>query len=128
MAGCGDRGVIEPVVIGRATLWNADCREVLDTFPTTAALVSDPPYGMALNTDFTRFTGGNGRRGVGRVHLPVAGDDAPFDPAVWLGFSECILFGANHFWSRLLDGGALVWIKRKNAGRPHVLTMNSPST
>jgi DNA modification methylase len=106
--------MVEPVVIGNATLYLGDCRDILPTCPAGAAVVSDPPYGMNHNTDFTRFTGGNGRRGPGTVHLAVHGDDEPFDPQPWLGASEVILFGANHFWSRLPDGGCLVWIKRND--------------
>jgi len=106
--------MIDPVTIGKATLYLGDCRDILPTLGKVDAVVTDPPYGMSLNTDFTRFTGGNGRRGHGRVHLPIYGDDEPFDPAPWLVYGECILFGANHFWSRLEDGGALLWIKRND--------------
>ena len=100
--------------IGDATLYLGDCRDILPTLGKVDAVVTDPPYGMNHNTDFTRFTGGNGRRGPGTVHLPIFGDDEPFDPSPWLAFNECILFGANHFWSRLQDGGALLWIKRND--------------
>lgn len=46
----------------------------------------------------------------------IVGDDAPFDPAPWLGFDEVILFGANHFFPRLPEGGLMVWIKQ----HPHL--------
>lgn len=39
--------MIEPVTIGRATLWNADCRDVLPTLGKADAVVTDPPYGIA---------------------------------------------------------------------------------
>ena len=48
----------EKVVIGNAELWHGDCREVLPLLPKTAAIVSDPPYGMGWNVDSTRFSGG----------------------------------------------------------------------
>ena len=37
----------EKVVIGNAELWHGDCREVLPLLPRFAAVVTDPPYGMA---------------------------------------------------------------------------------
>ena len=101
-------------IIGDCRLILGDCRDILPTLRPVGAVVSDPPYGINHNTDFTRFTGGNGRRGAGRVHLAIYGDNEPFDPVPWLAFPEVILFGANHFWSRLPDGGCLVWIKRND--------------
>ena len=40
----------EKVVIGNAELWHGDCREVLPHVQADA-VVSDPPYGMAWNTN-----------------------------------------------------------------------------
>ena len=37
----------ERVVIGDADLWLGDCREVLPLLPRFAAVVTDPPYGLA---------------------------------------------------------------------------------
>ena len=37
----------EKVVIGNAELWLGDCREVLPLLPRFAAVVTDPPYGLA---------------------------------------------------------------------------------
>lgn len=34
----------EPVVIGRATLYLGDCRDILPTLPKVDAVVTDPPY------------------------------------------------------------------------------------
>lgn len=39
------------VVIGPCRLFNADCRDVLLTLEGVDAVVTDPPYGMAWNTD-----------------------------------------------------------------------------
>ena len=38
-----------PVTIGRATLYNADCRDILPTLPKVDAVVTDPPYGMNMS-------------------------------------------------------------------------------
>lgn len=38
--------MIEPVVIGRATLYCGDCRDILPTVGKVDAVVTDPPYGI----------------------------------------------------------------------------------
>lgn len=38
-----------PVVIGGATLYCADCRDVLPTLALVDAVITDPPYGIAQN-------------------------------------------------------------------------------
>ena len=36
----------EPVIIGRATLYLGDCRDILPTLGKVDAVVTDPPYGI----------------------------------------------------------------------------------
>lgn len=38
----------QPVVIGRATLYLGDCRDILPTLPKVDAVVTDPPYGIGF--------------------------------------------------------------------------------
>lgn len=84
-------------------------------------MVSDPPYGMAWNTDSRRFTGGNPelnnrRRGDGTDRWgAIRNDDKPFDPSPWLDFQETILWGANHYAHLLPRGTTLVWAKKGTA-------------
>lgn len=97
------------------TLYLGDCREILPTLGKVDAVVSDPPYGMAWQTDSRRYSGfknGEDTRGEGRAWAPIHEDNKPFDPAPWLAFPECILWGANHFGARLPVGSTLVWIKK----------------
>ena len=112
---------ITKVCIGDAVLYHADCLDVLPGLDKVDAVVADPPYGMNENTDRRRYTGGTrGYRrsrddkdnGRGAKWDAIIGDDKPFDPAIWIDFPEVILWGCNHFASRLPVGTTLVWIKR----------------
>lgn len=98
------------------TLYLGDCRDVAESLEGIDAVVSDVPYGMNWNTDTTRFSGGkraDKRRGEGRNDWGSITEDAqPFDPAPWLAYPEAILWGANHYASRLPVGSTLVWIKK----------------
>lgn len=97
--------------IGRATLILGDCRALLSMLPDADAVVTDPPYGIGY------VKGEGGKRGAAssatfrRSKQPIVGDDAPFDPAPLLGFKEVILWGANHYASRLPHGRWLAWDK-----------------
>ena len=108
--------------IGDAELWLGDCREIAPTLPRPDAVISDPPYGMAANTDSRRFSGGKNsnrarQRGPGREWAAIEGDAEPFDPLPWLALADrVVLWGANHFGSRLPVGTTLVWIKKE----PHL--------
>jgi DNA modification methylase len=48
--------VTEPVVIGNATLYLGDCREVLEALDGFEAVITDPPYGINLGS--TKGAGG----------------------------------------------------------------------
>jgi len=105
---------------GGITIYHGDCREILPTLPKVDLVLTDPPYGINLNTDNSRFSGGNvasvSRRGngVGPANgKPVVNDDKPFDPAHILALdSDKIIWGWNHFADKLPRGACLVWIKR----------------
>lgn len=56
--------MVEKVVIGRATLYLGDCREVVPMLPKIDACITDPPYGMSFQL--------NDR---GDKHLRIANDD-----------------------------------------------------
>ncbi len=94
-------------------LYLGDCREILPTLGKVDAVVTDPPYGMDWNTDSTRFTGGK-TPGVKRP--TIVGDDKPFDPQPWLDLDvPTVLWGSNHYASRLPPGRTLIWLKQNPA-------------
>ncbi len=108
---------------GRVTLYLGDSLAIAPTLEGVDAVISDPPYGMNLDTDNSRFSGGNvasiSRRGNGigtGGGAGIIGDDKPFDPGPWLDYPSVVLFGSNHFGERLPVGTTLVWLKRHDAG------------
>lgn len=99
---------------GRYTLYHGDCLEVLPTLAAGSvdAVVTDPPYGMGLAS-----ISGVGRSKAAHAldDYEVIGDDSPFDPTPVLRAGvPTILWGGNHFASRLPDARRwLVWDKRE---------------
>jgi DNA modification methylase len=89
-------------------------------------VLSDPPYGMKLDTDWSDMKGsmGDSAHGTsGKKYKPVAGDGDDFVPELIQTFfaafncAEMFLFGADYFAELLPDknkGSWLVWDKRKD--------------
>ena len=105
--------------IGDCTLYLADCIDVLPTLGKVDAVVTDPPYGIGLDTNNTRFSGGHpdsvSKRGYGRKYdTPILGDDQAFDPAHLLIAPIVVIWGWNNFPDALPRGTGLVWIKRND--------------
>ena len=109
-------------IIGDCRLILGDCRDILPTLGPVDAVVTDPPYGIALNTDNRRFSGGNtasvAKRGnnVGTANgRPIANDAEPFDPAFLLALpGDKIIWGWNNYPDALPRGACLVWLKRND--------------
>lgn len=113
-------GIVREVTIGECRLILGDCREVLPGLPSYDLILTDPPYGIALNTDNSRFSGGNSgsmaKRGNGigsSGGLPILGDCEPFDPGFLCAYGRShIVWGWNNFPDKLPRGACLVWLKR----------------
>lgn len=102
------------------TIYHGDCRDILGDL-SAEVCVTDPPYGIGLNTDYSRFRdSAKGVRGYGflrRSHPPVVGDERPFDPTPLFEFPEVVVWGANNYVHSLPLGGSwLVWDKRADNG------------
>lgn len=95
------------------TIYHGDCREI--ELPVQCAVVTDPPYGVNLNTSYK-----SAKRGVlagANDYPPVFGDDEAFDPSPWLAYPAVVLWGANYYADRLpVSGQWLVWDKRDGSG------------
>ena len=81
------------------------------------AIITDPPYGINLDTDYSGMVN---REGVaGKKHRKIKNDDTGFDPGfIFAEFNYCkeiFLFGADYYAEKLLErnqGSWLVWDKR----------------
>jgi site-specific DNA-methyltransferase (adenine-specific)/modification methylase len=114
--------VMREEVIGDCRLLLGDCRDLLETLEPVDCVITDPPYGIALNTNNRRFSGGNtasvAKRGnnVGTANgRPIANDAKPFDPTFLLDLpGDKIIWGWNNYPDALPRGACLVWLKRND--------------
>jgi DNA modification methylase len=101
------------------TIYCGDCLEIMPELEPVDLCLTDPPYGINLNTDNSRFSGGTAENMAKRGNRPgtgggklIIGDDKPFDPTPLISFKNVIIWGFNHFAQKLPAGTSLVWIKR----------------
>ena len=73
------------------------------------AVVTDPPYGMNLDTDFSTM-------GSGKKYKKILNDDKYFNCGIFLKYfkeiEEQFWFGANYYIKEIEGGSWLVWDKR----------------
>jgi site-specific DNA-methyltransferase (adenine-specific) len=113
-------GSARPADSTRVKLYRGDCLKVLATKVLSGceAVVTDPPWGIDADTNYTRFTPSAKTLSAWphRDHGPgIRGDDSPFDPSPWLAFPHVAFWGAHCFAGRLPVGQWLVWIKKRDA-------------
>ena len=94
-------------------LYHGDCLFILPHLGPVDLILTDPPYGCKNNCDYTRFSGGlSESRNYGKQ---IFGDEKPFDPSPFLGFSGVILFGYQFFADKLPPGTILIWNKKRES-------------
>jgi site-specific DNA-methyltransferase (adenine-specific) len=111
--------VIEIVrVTDTVTLVHADCLTVLHRIPRASAILTDPPYGIGHRKGMSGAVV-KGRQSLRRNTDRIIGDDRPFDPSPWLGFPEVLMWGADHYCTRLpASGRMLAWDKTRGGYGP----------
>lgn len=102
---------VQKVVIGDATLYQADCMDILPTLEKVDAVITDPPFGVG---NFVQTTGA--KRGRGALFgVPVKWNESPPPPEFFqllkVVSKHRIIWGANFFNCFEDKGGAIVWDK-----------------
>lgn len=108
---------------GRAVLYCGNSLELLAAGKLKCdAIVSDPPYGIGFHCGVGNGRGIAAPRNTGKI----IGDDVPFDPSPWCkhaGDKPIVLFGADHFKTRLPEGGRFIcWDKSCGQGAANQFT------
>ena len=98
------------------TIYHGDSREILPTLADIDSVISDVPYGVDLDTNYKRFSGGES---TSASHKAIKGDSSAFDPSHLMKYRRVVLFGANNF--TLPAGTFLVWDKRTPHGNKNVM-------
>lgn len=98
--------MIEPVIIGNATLYLGDCRDVLPTLGKVDAVVTDPPYGIGEAggnaAKRQRKAGGNSKSLADqREYDALDWDNEPIAPELIAAIRKAarwqIIFGGNYY-------------------------------
>jgi DNA modification methylase len=89
-------------VIGGATLYLGDCREILPTLGRVDAVVTDPPYGIRYDRAAAAGSGKKSGNGFGfkGVYEATGWDDTTADEPVRLAISiaqAAVVFGGNYY-------------------------------
>lgn len=103
----------QPVVIGNATLYLGDCRDILPTLPKVDAVITDPPYGLG-----DKWKGGGGKGKSSWAFNPAEAmewDGETVDAVLTLPTlaPEVVIWGGNYYAlppSRCW----LLWDKKQN--------------
>lgn len=107
---------------GGISIYHADAKDLLPLIPVglVSLVLTDPPYGIAWDTDYRRFSGG--AEAERSAYEAISNDQEPFDPLPLMRFKRQVLFGANAFSNKLPLGSWLVWDKRAAGGEKAVLS------
>jgi site-specific DNA-methyltransferase (adenine-specific) len=107
-------GMMEPVQIGDATLYQGDCLEIMPTLDKVDCVVTDPPYGLG-----DKWKGGaGGKKSSWKIPQgeAMAWDMKRPSGAVWamMNADNRIIWGGNYFADQLPPArGWLVWDKKQ---------------
>lgn len=98
---------------GAIRLYCGDCRDYLEELRGEVdCVVTDPPYGIGYAHGPCGKVGAySGKKARIRNEEAIAGDDSPFDPSHLLEFKSVLLWGADHYSSKLPHGRFLAWDK-----------------
>lgn len=106
------------LVLPGVELYCGDCLEIAPNLQGVDAIVTDPPYGIGWVPIPPQPVHGTKVMCSFVSDTAIMGDEKPFDPSPWLGYSKVCLWGANHYSDKLPKrSGWLIWDKRDSTGR-----------
>jgi len=101
--------VVEPVIIGNATLYLGDCRDVLPTLGKVDAVVTDPPYGIGADKKNAHSSIRDNPDWADMGWDSERPDKAIFDK---ISGYPSVIWGGNYFADWLsASSGWLAWVK-----------------
>jgi site-specific DNA-methyltransferase (adenine-specific)/modification methylase len=101
-------------VIGDATLYLGDCRDILPTLPRVDAVITDPPYGIGADKGKKGAIPFKGGKAYERAYYPenTWDNSRPDDDLIHLVVNKAktsILWGGNYFSDLLPAMGRWLW-------------------
>ena len=92
------------------TIYHADCADILPGIDPAdvGLLLTDPPYGINVDTDTLARTGT--KAWPGKRNAPIVGDTEPFNPSHLIRYGRMVLWGANNYAHLLPPSSSwIVW-------------------
>jgi len=100
------------VEIGNATLYLADCRDILPTLAKVDAVITDPPYGIQRDGKPPSTSSHGGHKGYDFMGWDSCAPDAATFKAILAAADRQIVWGANFYPEHFAGSmGWLVWDK-----------------
>jgi len=95
------------------TIYNCRCEDILGELPKVDLVLTDPPYGMNLNTDFTCYKNKFKGKISGNKYDKITNDDKEIDLHEIINKgNDAVIFGADYFPTQLKNGTINVWDKK----------------
>lgn len=93
-------------------IYTGDCLEIMREWPDNFTVITDPPYGINLDTRY--MSRHRGHLAKCSDFLPVHGDNKPFEKEPFMRFLKKCFFGANHIGEFPSSTCWIIWDKRDN--------------
>ena len=100
-------------VIGNATLYLGDCRDILPDLEKVDAVVTDPPYGIGDKWDKSGFKSCGGKLWNGKANWDNEIKQKEIDVSLKKSFGKGIIWGGNYYQLKP-SRGYLIWDKMQS--------------
>ncbi len=102
-------------------IYNIDCREGLNDIPSTAVIITDPPYG--INLDLKWLSEMNLAKGTpaNKTDQKLVGDEKPIDVSHLFKYPRRLIFGFPYIYDPNATGW-IVWDKQPKVAERGIVT------